>query len=45
VPDFEGWKGKISLFMIVQALNVIGAFMEIVKLFGWKPTDDAPELP
>jgi hypothetical protein len=45
MPSFEGWRGKVTVFVISQALNVVGVFMEIVKLLGWRPTDDAPELP
>jgi hypothetical protein len=33
------------MFIISQALNVVGGFMAIAKLLGWRPMDDAPELP
>jgi hypothetical protein len=45
IPDFEGLRGKITLLMISSALEITGWFMALVKLFGWKTKDDAPELP
>ncbi|ETS85310.1 hypothetical protein PFICI_03335 [Pestalotiopsis fici W106-1] len=44
LPGLDTFKGRAIIFVLRVGLVVVGAFMEVRKLFGWKPTDDAPEL-
>ncbi|KAK7966934.1 uncharacterized protein PG986_001211 [Apiospora aurea] len=45
LPDLESFKGKIIIACVRVVLHVVGGFMGVLKMFGWKSTDDAPELP
>nr|EAQ71639.1 hypothetical protein MGCH7_ch7g1046 [Pyricularia oryzae 70-15] len=45
LPDFDTFQGKIVIFGIRLVLAVVGTAVSIAKTFGWKPHDEAPELP
>ncbi|KAF5698521.1 NADP-binding Rossmann-like domain-containing protein [Fusarium mundagurra] len=45
LPDLDSFRGKMMLLSMRIMLAFVGTFMGILKLFGWKPKDDAPELP
>ncbi|KAK8012301.1 hypothetical protein PG991_009676 [Apiospora marii] len=45
LPDLESFKGKVILVFIRVALQVVGSFVSVLRMFGWEPKDDAPELP
>ncbi|KAK6859481.1 hypothetical protein PG995_003117 [Apiospora arundinis] len=45
LPDLDSFKGKIILVFVRAALHVVGGVMSVLKMCGWEPKDDAPELP
>jgi 2-polyprenyl-6-methoxyphenol hydroxylase-like FAD-dependent oxidoreductase len=45
LPDLESLKGKLMIFGIRVLLAVVGIVIGVMELFGWKPKDDAPDLP
>ncbi|KAK7953557.1 hypothetical protein PG988_014251 [Apiospora saccharicola] len=45
LPDLESWKGKIILVCVRVVLHAVGGFVSVLRMFGWEPKDDAPELP
>ncbi|KAH9436425.1 hypothetical protein MCOR27_000522 [Pyricularia oryzae] len=45
LPDLDTFQGKIVIFGIRLVLAVVGTAVSIAKTFGWKPHDEAPELP
>ncbi|KAK8034823.1 hypothetical protein PG993_009818 [Apiospora rasikravindrae] len=45
LPNLESFKGKMILVCVRVVLHVVSGFMGVLKMFGWKPKDDAPELP
>ncbi|KAK8132300.1 hypothetical protein PG999_000473 [Apiospora kogelbergensis] len=45
LPDLDSFKGKVILVCVRAMLHVVGGVMSVLKMFGWTPKDDAPELP
>ncbi|KAL2849296.1 hypothetical protein BJX68DRAFT_276016 [Aspergillus pseudodeflectus] len=45
LPDLDSLKGRAIIVGLRVVLFVLGAFMNCLRLFGWRPKDDAPELP
>lgn len=45
LPDLESFRGKLFILAAHVVLSVVGAFIDVIKFFGWKPKDDAPDLP
>jgi len=44
LPDLESFKGKMMVLGLQFTLFAVGAFMEVLRFFGWEPKDDAPDL-
>ena len=44
MPSVDSLKGKAVIFTLRFVIAFVGTFMKVVKLFGWQPKDDAPEL-
>jgi hypothetical protein len=45
LPDLESLKGKLMILGIRVLLTVVGGVIGVMEIFGWKPKDDAPDLP
>ncbi|KAK8000664.1 hypothetical protein PG990_013264 [Apiospora arundinis] len=45
LPDLDSFKGKIILVFVRAALHLVGGVMSVLRMCGWEPKDDAPELP
>ncbi|TLD11695.1 hypothetical protein PspLS_11814 [Pyricularia sp. CBS 133598] len=45
IPDLNTIQGKLVVFSIRLVLAVVGTAVSIATKFGWKPHDEAPELP
>lgn len=45
LPDLESLKGKLMILGIRVLLAVVGGVIGVMEVFGWKPKDDAPDLP
>ncbi|KAH7018603.1 uncharacterized protein B0I36DRAFT_354863 [Microdochium trichocladiopsis] len=44
LPDLESTKGKIIIAVLRVGIFFLSGAVKILKLFGWTPKDDAPEL-
>ncbi|XP_014553256.1 hypothetical protein COCVIDRAFT_40734 [Bipolaris victoriae FI3] len=44
MPSVDSLKGKALIFSLRFVIVFVGTYMKVLKLFGWKPKDDAPEL-
>lgn len=44
LPDLESLKGKALVLGLQLGLFAVGAFMRMLRFFGWEPKDDAPDL-
>lgn len=41
----DSFKGKAVIAGLRLVLVVVGGLMNVMRFLGWKPKDDAPELP
>lgn len=44
LPGLESFKGRMLVLGLQSALFAAGAFMELLRFFGWEPKDDASDL-
>ncbi|RKL38094.1 hypothetical protein BFJ72_g7556 [Fusarium proliferatum] len=44
MPDLESVAGKVLVLGLRSMFFVIGVFVKCLKLFGWEPKDEAPDL-
>jgi hypothetical protein len=45
LPDLDSLTGRSIILGLRAMLFVVSGFMSCLRMFGWEPTDDAPELP
>ncbi|KAE8308936.1 hypothetical protein BDV41DRAFT_591676 [Aspergillus transmontanensis] len=45
LPNMDSFKGKAVIAGLRLVLMVVGGLMNVMRFLGWKPKDDAPELP
>lgn len=45
LPNLDTIQGRAIIFGVRVVLEIVGGVVAMLRLLGWKPKDDAPELP
>ncbi|KAF5976253.1 hypothetical protein FBULB1_7028 [Fusarium bulbicola] len=45
LPDLDSWTGRGIIIGLRVMLFVVSGVVRCLRMFGWEPKDDAPELP